>query len=284
MEQFDEFDEQLKTQARREHIPLPEDYPGRVLATCAGLKETDTQRRHASSRFFRRVGCGVAAALALFVALPNLSPTVAAAMADVPVLGPLAEIVTFRSYTYDDGHSSADVTVPELGGSDAADEINDQVQAYTDQLIAQFQADCENIGEGYQDLDVSSTVVTDTDTWFTLRIDATRTMASGDEFSRFYHIDKTTGQVVTLSDLFPADSDYVDVLSEEVRSQMESRMAADDSQVFFLDEFTGIDPEQNFYWNDSGELVLVFDEYAVAPGSMGMVEFPIPAAVTDSLR
>lgn len=230
------------------------------------------------------MGCGVAAALALFVALPNLSPTVAAAMVEVPLLGPLVEIVTFRNYTYDDGHSSADVTVPELGGSDAADQVGDQVQAYTDQLIARFQADCESIGEGYQGLDVSSEVVTDTDTWFTLRIDATRTMASGYEFSRFYHIDKTTGAVVTLSGLFPAGSDYVDVLSSEVRSQMEARMAADESQTFFLEEFTGIDPEQNFYWNDDGELVLVFDEYAVAPGVMGMVEFTIPAAVTDSLR
>lgn len=284
MEQFDEFDEQLKARARQEQFPLPEDYPGRVFATCAGLKETGAQRRRSSSRFFRRVGCGVAAALALFVALPNLSPTVAAAMVDVPVLGPLVEIVTFRNYTYDDGHSSADVAVPELGGSDAADQVNDQVQTYTDQLIARFKADCERIGEGYQGLDVSSTVVTDTDTWFTLRIDATETMASGYDFSRFYHIDKTTGQVVTLSDLFPVGSDYVDVLSAEVRSQMEARMAADESQMFFLDEFTSIDPEQNFYWNDSGELVLVFDEYAVAPGAMGMVEFPIPAAVTDSLR
>ena len=223
MEQFDEFDKQLKERARQEQIPLPEDYPGRVFATCAGLKETGAQRRRSSSRFFRRVGCGVAAALALFVALPNLSPTVAAAMVDVPVLGPLVEIVTFRNYTYDDGHSSADVAVPELGGSDAADQVNDQVQTYTDQLIARFKADCERIGEGYQGLDVSSTVVTDTDTWFTLRIDATETMASGYDFSRFYHIDKTTGQVVTLSDLFPAGSDYVDILSAEVRSQMEAR-------------------------------------------------------------
>lgn len=50
------------------------------------------------------------------------------------------EIVTFREYSYNDGHNIADVEVPELSGSQAADEINDQVQAYTDQLIAQFQA------------------------------------------------------------------------------------------------------------------------------------------------
>ena len=283
MEQFEEqFDAYLKERARQEPFPLPEDYPGRVFSACAALEETKRPRR--STGTFRRIGCGIAAALALFVALPNLSPTVAAAMAEVPGLGTLVEIVTFRDYTYDDGHSTADVEVPELGGSDAAAEISGQVQAYTDQLIAQFEADCADIGEAFQGLDVKSSVVTDTDTWFTLRIDATQTMASGFEFSRFYHIDKATGQVVTLSSLFPAGSDYVSVLSEEVRSQMEARMAADESQTFFLEEFTGIDPEQNFYWNDSGELVLVFDEYAVAPGVMGMVEFTIPAAVTDSLR
>lgn len=283
MEQFEEqFDAYLKERARQEPFPLPEDYPGRVFSACAALEETKRPRRNTGT--FRRIGCGIAAALALFVALPNLSPTVAAAMAEVPGLGTLVEIVTFRDYTYDDGHSTADVEVPELGGSDAAAEISGQVQAYTDQLIAQFEADCADIGEAFQRLDVKSSVVTDTDTWFTLRIDATQTMASGFEFSRFYHIDKATGQVVTLSSLFPAGSDYVSVLSEEVRSQMEARMAADESQTFFLEEFTGIDPEQNFYWNDNGELVLVFDEYAVAPGVMGMVEFTIPAAVTDSLR
>ena len=171
------------------------------------IKMKENDRRHIPHSL--RPVAAVAAALALFVALPNLSPTVAAAMVDVPVLGPLVEIVTFRNYTYDDGHSSADVAVPELGGSDAADQVNDQVQTYTDQLIARFKADCERIGEGYQGLDVSSTVVTDTDTWFTLRIDATETMASGYDFSRFYHIDKRSGARVQLSDLFPEGADYV---------------------------------------------------------------------------
>ena len=159
---------------------------------------------------------GVAAALAVFVAIPNVSPAAAAAMEEIPGLGAVVRVITFRDYQYDDGHSTADVHVPELGGSGAADEINDQVQAYTDQLIAQFQTDCEAAGESYQGLDVTSSVVTDSDTWFTLRIDATRTEASGYNFTRFYHINKATGEAVTLSDLFRPDADYVSVLSAEV--------------------------------------------------------------------
>ena len=157
------------------------------------------------------------------------------------------------------------------------------MQAFTDQLIAQFQADCEATGEGYQGLDVTSSVVTDSDTWFTLRIDATKTQASGYNFTRFYHIDKATGETVTLSDLFRPDADYVSVLSAEVLRQMEEQMAADASLSYLTDEFTAIDPEQSFYWNAGGDLVLVFDEYTVAAGYMGMVEFTIPRDVYSAL-
>ena len=275
---MDRFDEILKERAREEPFPLPEDYAGRVFQTCAGLEETPVKHRRAP-----RWGLWMAAALALFIAVPNASPAAAAALADVPVLGTIVELVTFRSWTYDDGHASADVTVPELDGSAAAREVSDQVRAYTDQLIGQFQTDCEALGEGYKSLDVTSSVVTDSDSWFTLRVDAVETQASGYQFSRFYHIDKATGQVVTLRDLFREDADYVTPLSEEVRRQMEQRMAADESVRYFPEEFSAIDPEQNFYFNGEGELVLVFDEYTAAPGSMGMPEFTIPAEVYGGL-
>ena len=278
MDRFDEFDEILRERAKQEPFPLPEDYAGRVFRTCAALEDTPAKRRHASR------WAGVAAAvLALFIAVPNVSPVAAAALAEVPVLGTIVELVTFRSWTYDDGHASADVTVPELDGSAAAREVSDQVRAYTDQLIGQFQTDCEALGEGYKSLDVTSSVVTDSDSWFTLRVDAVETQASGYQFSRFYHIDKATGQVVTLRDLFREDADYVTPLSEEVRRQMEQRMAADESVRYFPEEFSAIDPEQNFYFNGEGELVLVFDEYTAAPGSMGMPEFTIPAEVYGGL-
>lgn len=275
---MDRFDEILKERAREEPFPLPEDYAGRVFQTCAALEETPVKHRRAP-----RWGLWMAAALALFIAVPNASPAAAAALADVPVLGTIVELVTFRSWTYDDGHASADVTVPELDGSAAAREVSDQVRAYTDQLIGQFQTDCEALGEGYKSLDVTSSVVTDSDSWFTLRVDAVETQASGYQFSRFYHIDKATGQVVTLRDLFREDADYVTPLSEEVRRQMEQRMAADESVRYFPEEFSAIDPEQNFYFNGEGELVLVFDEYTAAPGSMGMPEFTIPAEVYGGL-
>ena len=274
---MDRFDEMLRERAKSEPFPLPEGYAGRVFAACAALEET---KKHSY-----RWTAWAAAVLALFIAVPNVSPAAAAAMADIPVLGAVVRVVTFLNYTYDDGWHSADVSVPELAGGAAAQEVSDQVRAYTDRLIARFEETCEKeLGkEGYLGLDVSSTVVTDSDTWFTLRVDAVETQASGYQFSRFYHIDKTTDRVVTLEDLFREDADYVGVLSDEVRQQMEERMAEDREASYFPEEFTAIDPEQNFYFNGSGELVLVFDEYTIAPGSMGMPEFPIPADVYETL-
>lgn len=275
---MDRFDEMLKERAKNEPFPLPEDYAGRVFATCAALEETKPKKRHSY-----RWAAWAAAALALFIAVPNVSPTAAAAMAEVPVLGAIVRVVTFRDYTYDDGYHSADVSVPELEGGDAAQEVSDQVRTYTDWLIGQFQADCEAMGEGYKSLYVTSSVVTDSDTWFTLRVDADEIQASGYQFSRFYHIDKATDRLVTLKDLFREDADYVTALSGEVRRQMEEQMAEDPEVLYFPEEFTAIDPDQNFYWAADGSLVLVFDEYTIAPGSMGMPEFTIPADVYENL-
>ena len=278
---MDQFDEMLKQRAREEPFPLPEDYAGRVFQTCAALEENRPRKR----RPYRWMAWA-AAVLALCIAVPNVSPAAAASMADLPVLGAIVRVVTFRSYIYDDGFHSADVSVPELAGSQAAQKVNEQVRDYTDRLMGAFEETCEaELGqEGYLGLDVTSSVVTDSDTWFTLRVDAVETQASGYQFSRFYHIDKAADQVVKLKDLFREDADWSAVLTREVRRQMEERMAADSGASYFPEELTEIGPEQNFYFNESGELVLVLDEYTIAPGSMGMPEFTIPAEVYETLR
>lgn len=273
MEQFDEY---LRERAKKEPFPIPEDYHGKVFAICARLEEEPKAARKTP----RRAWMGwMAAMLALVIAVPNLSPTAAAAMAEIPVLGTLVEILTFREYVYDDGHSSEEVRVPELSGSPAAEEVSRDVEAYTQQIMEQFEADRERLGKGYQNLTVTSQVVTDSADWFTLRIDTVETRASGYEYSRFYHIDKKTGEVVTLGDLFAEDSDYGTVLADEVRGQMETRM----EQGYAPESLETIEPDQDFYWSDQGELVLVFEEYEIAAGAVGMPEFTIPAEVWEPL-
>ena len=70
---------------------------------------------------------------------------------------------------------------------------------------------------------------------------------------------------------------------------MREQMAADENVIYYLDsdmpeqDFKGLTGEESFYFSQNGELVVAFDEYQVAPGYMGAVEFTIPTEVTGNL-
>lgn len=271
---MDPLDEKLKQRAKEEPFPLPEEFSQRLEALCRELEAQPVRKK----RVFHPLRWTAGAAAALILLLPNVSVSAQAAMEQIPVLGSIVRVVTLRNYFYDDGHSFASVSIPSVSqGGPGGDAVNEAVQEYTDRLLTQFQQDIQDTGEGYQGLDVSYEVTCDTDTRFTLRINALQVQASGHEMVRYYHIDKTTGQMATLSDLFPRGTDYVTPLSQEVLRQMEGE------PDFFPEDFAAIDPQQSFYWDDEGDLTLVFDEAEVAPASRGVVEFHIPQEVTQPL-
>lgn len=271
---MDPLDEKLKQRAKEEPFPLPEEFSQRLEALCRELEAQPARKK----RVFYPLRWTAGAAAALILLLPNVSVSAQAAMEQIPVLGSIVRVVTLRNYFYDDGHSFASVSIPSVSqGGPGGDAVNEAVQEYTDRLLTQFQQDIQDTGEGYQGLDVSYEVTCDTDTRFTLRINALQVQASGHEMVRYYHIDKTTGEMVTLSDLFPQGTDYVTPLSQEVLRQMEGE------PDFFPEDFAAIDPQQSFYWDDQGDLTLVFDEAEVAPASRGVVEFHIPQEVTQPL-
>ena len=129
------------------------------------------------------IKCTVAAALvAGFMALPNTSASVAYAMGQIPVIGPLVEAVTFRDYKYESDRNNADIRVPEirLGKKkknndtqkkleNTTEEINTEIQKITDQLVKEFE---DNLAheEGYQNVVVNSEVLTATEDYFTLKL------------------------------------------------------------------------------------------------------------------
>lgn len=274
-----DFDEQLRNLAQREQTAVPEAFSNRVEETLSTLP---SQPRRTVR--LRRMFLSVAAVLAILVALPNFSNSMAYAMGQLPVVGVLFQAVTFRTYEVEEGKNHVSIDVPQVideTDSEGAQQINEKVTEYTDRLIAEYEEEMH--ADGYFNLDVTWDVVTDTDRWFTLRIDTDRVMASGNHEERYYHIDVTTGQEMTLSDLFPADFDYVSVISEELKAQMQARMDADAREVYWLEGasqlgtyyFDSIDPEHNFYFDSDGKLVIPFNKYEVGPGTTGSPEFTL---------
>lgn len=279
-----------------QHLHIPEE--GRRMMVEKIEQAKLDKKRKALSRRVRFAGGAVAAAMAVIVALPNTNESIAMAMEKIPVIGSIVRVVTFRDYDYNDGNSEAHVSIPNIetdgsnsGNEDAANQINSDVTDYTQQLIDQFKADAKDYygSEGYKGLDVSYDVITDTEDWFTLRITVLETAASGYQYYRFYHIDKKTNSVATLSTVFKDDVDYITPISENIKEQMRANTNEEDGTVYFIDQedtetnFKEIKADQNFYFNSSNDLVIVFDEYDVAPGSMGNPEFVIPNSVISGL-
>lgn len=279
-----------------QHLQVPKEGI-RMMNEKIDQAKIDKKRRTLSRRV-RYAGGAVAAALAVIIALPNANENIAMAMEKIPVIGSIVRVVTFRDYDYKDGNSEAHVSVPNIetdgenSDTQATDQINKDVTDYTQQLIDQFEADAKELygSEGYKGLDVSYDVITDTDDWFTLRITVLETSASGYQYYRFYHLDKRTNSVATLSTLFKDGVDYITPISENIKEQMRSSESEDEGIIYFLDDkdmpeenFKEIQADQNFYFNSNNDLVIVFDEYEVAPGSMGTPEFVIPNSVISGL-
>ena len=292
-----------------ENMKIPEAGRERLQA---GIDRARMEKKRAEHARRRSAWTAVAAAAVVMIALPNTNMQIAHAMENIPLLGGFFRLVTVRQYNYSDENHDAEVELAQITyGEDAGEgasvgeaavgaaapkgtaagsveTVNQDMEATVEELIRQFEDTLSE--EGYHGLHVSQEVVTDNDRYYTVKLSVLETEASGYEHNQFYTIDKQTGNVVTLEDLFAEGSDYISAISENIKTQMREQMAADEGVIYFLDgddmpefNFQGITEQTNFYFNEKDELVIAFDEYEVDPGSMGAPEFVIPQEVTAAI-
>ena len=283
-----------------EQIPVSPHAKERILAGIAQGKASVKEQANFSNvknrknkprlvYILRNTSATAVAAMTALVILTNVNPTIANAMENVPILGPISKIVTFQTYENQTNHFEAKVAVPEIESAPA--EINQSIEEYANALISQYESDLHSSqGEGNYSLTSSYQVVTDTTNYLCLRIDTTLVMASGTEYTKVFTIDKRTGKIISLSDLFRNKPEMLTAISENIKEQMQAQMAADSSVIYFYNsdtpewDFKELRGDESFYFNEKGELVITFDETDVAPAYMGAVEFAIPQSVTGTLE
>lgn len=306
-----------------ENMTIPETGRERLQA---GIDRARMEKKRAEHARRRSAWTAVAAAAVVMIALPNTNMQIAHAMENIPLLGGFFRLVTVRQYNYSDENHNAEVELAQINygedagegasvgevaaapegtaagsvegvgqeaavanlSEDGVEAVNQDMEATVEELIRQFEDTLSE--EGYHGLHVTQEVVTDNARYYTVKLSILETEASGYEHNQFYTIDKQTGNVVTLEDLFVEGSDYISAISENIKTQMREQMAADEGVIYFLDNddmpefnFQGITERTNFYFNEKDELVIAFDEYEVAPGSMGAPEFVIPQEVTAAI-
>lgn len=93
--------------------------------------------------------------------------------------------------------------------------------------------------------------------------------AHGGTVQSSYTFDLKTGTEYKLRDLFAEGSDYVALISSQVKQQMEER-----EMTFLLAPFNSIRADQDFYLSNNA-VVVYFQEYEYLPYAYGIPEFPV---------
>ena len=268
-----------------EAVPVPDEAKKR---TEAGIRKAKEERmKNNILHYFKRAGGTAAAAVAAIALLSNTSPTIAQAMEQIPVIGAISQVVTFRTYENQTGHMEARVNVPEIEESGKTIPANEEMDQYAQALIDEYEKTVrEQAGEGNYSLDSTYETVFENDKYVCIVVHTTVAQGGAAQFTKAFTIEKKNGESISLLELLENDESRLNAVSDSIKAQMREQMAA---VIYYLDsdmpeqDFKGLTGEESFYFSQNGELVVAFDEYQVAPGYMGAVEFTIPTEVTGNL-
>lgn len=265
------------------NIPIPKDLDAIVEAS---LKKGQRKCKRIPNWLL-----GSVAAAALLTVSINVSPTMARNLADIPVLGSVVQVLTFVDYELEEDTYTASIKVPKINGESAdIANLNQKYAAEGQALYQHYKAEIKNHNNskgGYLSVDGDYIVLTDTEQILSIARYIVNTAASSSTQVKYDTVDKQKQIVITLPSLFKDDR-YISIITEFITEQMRQEMKATNLEKTYwihdaglpedelFDPFTSIKPDQNFYITEEGKLVIVFDEYEVAPGYMGIVEFEIP--------
>ena len=278
--------------AMKESISAPFD----IHEELQKMEETKMTKKTVSADWLKKTVYTAAGLAAAFVLTFNCAPSLAYAASDIPVLGALVRIVTFDRFDLNGGNYEASVTTPKVEGlldAELQQRLNAELAGNAAAVIAAFEQDVRELGEQYGDenfhlaVTADYTVRTDSEEFLAVDCFVTTTEASAATTHRFYTIDKKTGALVDLPSLFKAGADYEAVINAYLIAEME-RLNESEGGMFFVGEqdverFEGIRADQSFFVNESGNIVICFDEYEVASGAQGSPEFELPREVTADI-
>ena len=80
---------------------------------------------------------------------------------------------------------------------------------------------------------------------------------------------------------FTPDEKHYTALEELIMTQMRNQLAQSENITYWIEDseigedFITLNANQNFYFKEKGNLVLVYNKYEVSPGSMGCPEFEL---------
>ena len=290
-----------------ESIPIPEKLNEMVAQTIASQNKEDIRMSYENTKTTYKTtsrpvwkGCMAAAAAFLVAGTVglNTSPAFAEELHKIPIIGTLAQVLTFRSFEGTVGDVELDVTVPVVKGADGKElpaKVNAQIQQLTTTYEAQAKAELAEYKDSFfatggteeEWANRTMSLFIDYDVKYfendilSLQVTTAKSWVSAEEEYHFYNIDLKQDTELTLEDVL--GKNYAEICNTSIFKQINERIASDKNAVFFgfgndegmMDGFTTVDETTAFYLNENGSVVISFPEYSIAPGSMGIQEFLI---------
>lgn len=287
---------QLKdARERYEEIAIPEELSERVQEAVKNFeKKNKTIKRHQRHTLLKK-SAGVAAVIAIsFTTLLNTSTTFAKNIRDVPIIGAVAKVLTFRDYEKAGEDLKISVKIPsiEMISQDTnglTDAINQEIYRLCQQYADESQQRAEEYKQAFMDtggteedwkahnleISVWYDISSQTEAYLSLAIMGTESWNSANNSVKYYNIDLNAQKIVSLEDLL--GKNYKEIANESIQKQIPIKSQEIDIPFWSPEEggFTGISDENRFYINEAGNPVIVFEKYEIAPGAAGAVEFEI---------
>ena len=267
-----------------ENIEIPDELEFLVRTT---IKEQEKKMKR--KNIINKSVIAAAVAGVVFVGSINLSSEISYALSEVPVLGSIVRVLTFKTFELKDNNFDAELKTPAIEGLDSNLEamLNEKYLDENQKLYDDFMKEIDELKkadmeEAHMGIASGYEVKTDTDKLLVIGRYVVNTVGSSSTTIKYDTIDKQNKLLITLPSLFK-DEAYIDIISENIKAQMKEQMK-DENNVYWLEDemmgdenFSKIDKNQSFYITKDNQLVIAFDKYEVAPGYMGNPEFIIPS-------
>lgn len=284
---------------RYDSIPVPDELNERVQkairesATSKSSKVTPFYQKH----LFKYGACAAALVIAFTTTL-NTNVAFATGMQELPVIGAIAKVLTFRSYEEKKDNVNITVNIPKIEviseDTKLPDSINQKILSLCEQYVTRAEQDAEEYRKAFMEtggteeewaahnlrIDVGYSIEAQNSDYLSFSVYGAESWVSSNNEFRYYNIDLKTEQFVTLKDIL--GEDYITLANESIKEQITDR-TKEQGDIFFPAEsggFTSISDETNFYINETGNPVIVFDKYEIAIGAAGRQEFEIQKSNT----
>ena len=267
--------------------PIPPELEARVQQ---GIRQGKALYKSRKNRAFRRLAA-TAACFILVLAGLNLSPALAHASSNVPVLGGLFRMLTVTNYNTSEDGINYDVNVPELEADGTlAEKVNAAIQEKVDAHMAKARQDWDDYRDAFfatggteedwngreMDVIVDYEIKSQTDTRISFVVTLAEGWVASMEERYYYNLDIAADRDVTLQDL--VGENWVERCNAAIQSQIDASVDGEGFSLFFAPEdggFTTVDASTQFYIREDGTVVVAFPRYSIAAGAAGIPEFPI---------